>query len=401
MRDAMLNTLGALCHAAAKATVLTKLTLSRPTDPTVKRAVGTLREIKGETVVQIETFLTDNKVRHENLPLDTAMTARLAALFADFGQINLLTTLGNCEYRLSKKGNPALLGGDRLARALQGGAPTQTVEVKGNNNEKKRILSGREPFLALLGVADATGRIHDKKQPKFRQINRFLELVSDTLPHLPAGDLKIADLCCGKSYLSFAVYHYFTAVLGRRVEMIGVDLKPDVVDDCNEVARKLGFTGLCFVCDDVKNFKKDYDVDLVVSLHACDIATDLVLDRALCHKARVILSTPCCHHELNHTLHCQALAFIEEHSMLRQKLCDAATDALRLKWLESQGYDVAALELIDPDDTPKNVMLRALRRADAGTGTKKEREALAAYRAARAFLTGDAALSLIGSLSDQ
>ena len=183
--------------------------------------------------------------------------------------------------------------------------------------------------------------------------------------------------------------------LGRK---LGVDLKPDVVAYCNEVAQKLGFTGLSFVCDDVKNYQKDCDVDLVVSLHACDIATDLVLDRALAHKARVILSTPCCHHELNHTMHCEALAFIEEHSMLRQKLCDAATDALRLKWLESQGYDVAALELIDPDDTPKNVMLRAIRRADAGTGTKKEREALAAYRAARRFLVGDAPLSLIGTL---
>ncbi|MBQ3063235.1 MAG: SAM-dependent methyltransferase, partial [Clostridia bacterium] len=236
--------------------------------------------------------------------------------------------------------------------------------------------------------SDENGRVYDKKGAKFRQINRFLELIRDTLPHLPKEEIVIADLCCGKSYLSFAVYHYFANILGYRVQMTGVDLKPDVIAYCNEVAKKLDMTGLSFLCGDIAEFEAEQHPDLVVSLHACDTATDLVLEKAMTWKAKVILSTPCCHHELNHTLRCPALSFVAEHAMLRQKLCDAATDALRLKLLEANGYRVAALELIDPDDTPKNIMLRALRRPDADRDTPEKATKMAEYRAARKFLLG-------------
>ena len=258
----------------------------------------------------------------------------------------------------------------------------------GNNKEKNRILSGKEPFLVALGVSDKNGRIYDKKQAKFRQINRFLELISDTLPALPEGRIRILDLCCGKSYLSFAVYHYFANILGRQVSMTGVDLKPDVIAYCAEVAENLSFDGLEFVCGNVGTYETEDLPDLVISPHACDTATDLVLERALDFEAKVILATPCCHHELNHSLNCPTLGFIAQHSMLRQKFCDAATDALRLKWLEANGYDVAALELIDPDNTPKNIMLRAIRREDAGEATPAQAQAIAEYRAARDFLMG-------------
>lgn len=182
-----------------------------------------------------------------------------------------------------------------------------------------------------MGVSDANGRVHDKKQPKFRQINRFLELIRDTESALPAtGCLHICDLCCGKSYLSFAVYHYFTAIRHREVHMVGVDMKADVMDACNDIARDLGMTGLSFLCADISLYESDEPVDMVISLHACDTATDLVLGKAIEWKAKVVLSTPCCHHELNRTLNCPELEFIARHSLLRQKLCDAATDALRL-----------------------------------------------------------------------
>ena len=392
--------LAALVLSAARAEILKKLVLSRPVDGDTVREIGTLCRVGGRVMLQLETRHADNKATHRNLSPEEGSVAALAERFAAFSQINLITTAGECEYRVTKKGAAVLLGFDRLSKKLANGVE-KTLSIGGNNKEKARILKGDEPFLRLLGVSDQNGRIFDKKQSKVRQINRFLELVSDTLPHLPEGELKIADLCCGKSYLSFAVYHYFAVILGRRVTMTGVDLKPDVVDYCNEVATKLGFTGLRFFCDNVAHFTAEGELDLVVSLHACDVATDLVLERALAHKARVILSTPCCHHELNHTLECPSLAFLTQHSMLRQKLCDAATDALRLKWLEAQGYEVAALELIDPDDTPKNVMLRALRRKDAGSGTPAQRAALEDYRTARRFLLGDKPLSLIGSLSQE
>ena len=169
--------------------------------------------------------------------------------------------------------------------------------------------------------------------------------------------------------------------------MVGVDLKPDVVAFCSETAARLGFGGLRFVCGDVAKFDEPISPDLVISLHACDIATDLVLGRAIDWQAEVILSTPCCHHELNHNLDCAPLAFLARHSMLRQRFCEAATDALRLTRLEAAGYSVGALEFIDPDDTPKNILLRAVRRHDRGAESAAERAA-AEYAAACAFLLG-------------
>ncbi len=170
--------------------------------------------------------------------------------------------------------------------------------------------------------------------------------------------------------------------------MTGVDLKPDVVAYCNEVAQKLHFDGLEFLCGDISTYDTGEKVHLVISLHACDTATDLVLAKAMEWNADVILSTPCCHHELNHTLNCPSLGFIAEHSMLRQKLCDAATDALRLKLLESRGYAVAALELIDPEETPKNIMLRALRRPNFDLASPAAQRLQKEYLAAKSFLLG-------------
>ena len=378
----------ALAMQASPCAALKKMVFSKPVggdNAEILRIVGTLRVIGGAPALQLESFHRDNKAKHENLPLNSEGEARLATRIVEFGQINLLTTAGDAEYKQNKKGNAVVLGGDKLARKLSA-APAEKVEISGNDKDKNRILTGAEPFLRHLGVADENGRVYDKKRAKFRQINRFLELIRDVLPHLPKKEIRICDLCCGKSYLSFAVYHYFSNVLGMRVSMTGVDLKSDVVEYCNEVAKALHFDGLEFICGDVGKYDCEQKPQLVISLHACDIATDLVLDRALAFGARVILATPCCHHELNHTLNCKELSFIAEHSMLRQKLCDAATDALRLKLLEANGYDVAALELIDPDETPKNIMLRAIY-TEKKPQTVRENARLE-YESAKRFLLG-------------
>ncbi len=171
--------------------------------------------------------------------------------------------------------------------------------------------------------------------------------------------------------------------------MIGVDLKEDVVKYCNSVAEKLGWDGMKFYSGDIRKFTHEGDVNLVVSLHACDVATDIVLEKAVEWKADVILSTPCCHHELNHTLNCPTLDFIARHSMLRQKFCDAATDAMRLKLLEAKGYDVCALELIDPEETPKNIMLRGIRQKDFCAGSEQAKKLYSEYLDIRKFLLGD------------
>ena len=386
MNDAY-QKIASLIVTSAQKGILKKAVLSKSQDAANVKCTVTMRLVGGKTVLQAETLRADNKAMHENIAMGDA--ARLCALVSGWAQINLLTTQGDAELRASKKGKVTLIGGDKLARAMeQTDAPLAKIES--NNREKNHILSGGEPFLKLLDVSDENGRVRDKRQSKFRQINRFLELIRDCVGHLPAeGTLRICDLCCGKSYLSFAAYHYFTNVLGRKVKMTGVDLKPDVVAYCNEVAKKLGFDGLEFLCGDVNKYECNEHVHLVISLHACDIATDFVLNKATEWQTDVILSTPCCHHEMNHTLECETLSFIAKHSMLRQKLCDAATDALRLARLEACGYSVCALELIDPEETPKNVMLRALKRKGFDPASPEAERLRAEYLAAKAFLVGD------------
>ena len=381
-----------LIEKSAQTETLKKAVFSKPAGGEIVKANVTLKAVRGETVLQIESFHSDNKAKHKNIKIGE--NEELSALIDSFSQINLITTAGDCELKRSKSGNTALLRGEKLEKALFGdgnGAPKVFARVTPatNNKSKNYILKGDEPFLKLLEVSDQNGRVYDKKQAKFRQINRFLELVRDVEASLPeSGKLRICDLCCGKSYLSFAVYHYFAVIRGREVKMTGVDLKADVIEYCQSVADKLGFDGLEFLCGDVNLYNTDDKVNMVVSLHACDIATDIVIGKAIEWEADVILSTPCCHHDLNKKLNCQPLAFIADYSMLRQKLCDAATDALRLKLMEANGYDCAALELIDPEETPKNIMLRGILKKGFDKNSEKAKKLFAEYESIYAFLTG-------------
>ena len=369
---------------AAERGALKKAVLSKPSAKEVLRAVITQKNIAKKRVLQVETFMRDNKALHKNIAPEDVDA--LPQVLDAFSQINVITTVGDCELKRSKSGTVTLLGGKKLLNALSGTA-VEALPDLGNDQKKSYILNGSEPFLKLLGVSDQNGRVYDKKQAKFRQINRFLEHIRDIMKHLPAeGPLYVCDLCCGKSYLSFAAYHYLRNTLGREVIMSGVDLKPDVIQYCNDVCGMLGFDTLKFYCGDISAYCPDFSPSLVISLHACDTATDLVLENATKWGARVILSTPCCHHELNHTIDCPALSFITDHSMLRQKLCDAATDALRLKLLEANGYAVDALELIDPEETPKNIMLRAIKKSSCESPAAKR--AMEEYLAARQFLLG-------------
>ena len=387
MMEKELMRTGELIAVAATQGVLKKAVFSKLSNRQILKIIVTPKKIGGKVMLQAESLCTDNKALHENIEICNA--ERVFELCALAGQINVLTMAGDAEMRCSKGGRYVLLGVEKVIRAIQT-KQVPTVAIESNNREKSYLLKGNEPFLQRLDVSDANGRIKDKRQAKFRQINRFLELVRDCLEHLPkTGCLRICDLCCGKSYLSFAVYHYFVNILGREVKMTGVDLKPDVIAHCNRVARELQFDGLEFLCGDVKEYQVDSPVHLVISLHACDVATDLVLQKATEWGTDVILSTPCCHHEMNHTLQCEALSFIAEHSMLRQKLCDAATDALRLKRLEACGYSVCALELIDPEETPKNIMLRAIRKKNFSQDSREAKELWEQYHRAKEFLVGD------------
>lgn len=340
--------------------LLTKLTLSKSGKPEVLRASGRLIEIKGQCYLALEQFLSDGKAVQKNIPIADAAEAITNLLPDDFKQLNIMTSAGSCEVKVSKKGKITVI--DRIKRDA-----ARQVSLE-HNREKQYILPADTPvdFLVALGVQEENGRIYDKKRSKFRQINRFLEMVADVEDQIvTGGDLYILDLCCGKSYLSFAVYYYFTRIKHYHVTMDCVDLKKDVIAFCSDLAQKLNYTGLHFTAGDIRTFEIRRTPDLTVSLHACDIATDIVLAKAMDSGSRVILSTPCCHHEMMHQLKPSGAVtdLLLEHSILKQKFADAATDALRCKVLEINGYDVQALELIDPEETPKNVLIRALKRS--------------------------------------
>jgi len=296
----------------------------------------------------------------KNIPISDA-TEKIAELVPGlFKQLNIITTMGDCEVKVSKKDKVTVI--DKIKRDN-----VKETEVAKNNKEKNYIIpdSKSVDFLIELGVQDKNGRIFDKKRSKFRQINRFLEMVSDVENDIVKGDdLYILDLCCGKSYLSFALYYYFTTIKGYKVQMDCVDLKKDVIEYCGRVAEKLGYEGLRFICGDINDFKIKRAPDLTVSLHACDVATDIVLAKGITSGSRVIMSTPCCHHELNWQLKPKGNAFdiLLKNSILKQKFADSLTDSLRCKALEINGYDVNALELIDPEETPKNVLIRAVKK---------------------------------------
>ncbi len=341
---------------------LKKAVFSKAEDKSVLKEVATLsKKSDGGIYLALEKFTSDNKAYHRNLALDSAGELVRMSL-EDYRQVNIITTAGDAEIKRSKSGSVH----------ISGKLDTNAKKAEPSTESKHYIIDAARDigFLLELGLADANGRIHDKKQAKFRQINRFLEIVRDIEDKLPSDrPAVIYDLCCGKSYLTFAVYYYFTAIRGRDVRMYGVDLKADVIDYCNAAAKRQGFDNLKFVSGNINDYIPPEHPDMVISLHACDIATDIVLANAVKWDTGIILSTPCCHHEMSKQLSEKAdgatlreeLSFILEHPILKQKFSDAATDALRAKRLESLGYSVTTLELIDPDDTPKNLMIRAVK----------------------------------------
>ena len=389
LHDERLIRIASLLLLASKKHLLKKAVLSKPLDCALQKTVLTARLISKKEALQAESFHKDNKATHKNYFIDSLDENTLADVLSEFKQINLITEVGECELRVSSSGKHTLLGDKKLEAALAASTVNDKATIVENDRKKSHILSGSEPFLKRLGVSDENGRVFDKKRSKFNQINRFLEIIRDCEDKLPSDSIRICDLCCGKSYLSFAAYHYFANVRGMSVSMTGVDLKPDVIEECSKISKDLGFNGLEFIQGDINLYSPEVLPSLVISLHACDTATDAVLQNASKWKADVILSTPCCHHELNHVINCPELEFITSHSMLRQKLCDAATDALRLLRLESEGYITSTIELIDPNETPKNVMLRAIRNKKYNASSKEASDARERYIKAKSFLCGE------------
>ena len=337
----------------------------------------------------MEYSLPGNTVSHKNLGEDI-LESELLTLIKSYRQVNLITQIGDAEYKRSKEGKEVILGGDNLKRKLEGISPAFESAIEALDKKKNYILSGEEEFLKRLGISSSDGRVHDKKQGKYRQINRFLEHIENIYPKLPEkGEIRIYDLCCGKSYLSFAVYYYLTAVKGRQVYLYGADLKRDVIIWCEGLARELGYSGMHFEVCDILKIAPDEKPDMVISLHACDIATDIVLDTAMRLDAKIILSTPCCHKYLNGKVVAEELKFVTDYPHISNKLCEAITDALRLARLKAGGYNVSALELTDPENTPKNTLIKAVKSSKM---SEKERQKYEnEYRSMLSFVLGEGA----------
>lgn len=372
---------------SAKSGTLKNAVLASPTSGDIQKIRLETRKIGENVVLQAEFSMTEGRVKQKNVDFDSVSNF-ICENIEHFKRAELNDSGGTASLMISKKGKITLISKGNI-----GGG--QAVAAKNNNREKQYILSGKEEFLQHLGLSDANGRIYDKKQSKFRQINKFLENLRDVVKYLPReGEIRVTDLCCGKSYLSFAVYHYLTNDLSRDVSMFCMDLKESVMDYCAQVAEKCGFKGMSFATGDVNEYFPENKPHLVVSLHACDIATDIVLDKGIALSADVILSTPCCHRDLSRRLDCPELDFISKHSILKSKFCDAATDALRILRLEACGYSCTAIELIDPDDTPKNVLIRAIKKKSIDYGGAASNAAAEKYKNAHLYLTGKEAPAL-------
>lgn len=257
--------------------------------------------------------------------------------------------------------------------------PTKSPADFSHNKAKKHILIEGEliPFLQKLGLMTSEGKIRSDKADKFRQINRFLEMVRDVLPHLNKNrKLNVIDFGCGKAYLTFALYHYLNQILGLDIHFIGIDLKEDVIKQCEDLAHSLGWNHrMEFIVGDINEYHPPDQVDMVISLHACNTATDSALEKAVRWKAEVILSVPCCHQELLSQIQHESLAPLLKHGILKERFSAIVTDAARAQILEILGYQTQVVEFIDLEHTAKNLMIRAWRKK----GKWPQKEALSKY----------------------
>ncbi len=363
-----------------------KIIFSRPITNIAEKISGRLCQNRGKRILALEFSLKDNTVSQKNLTEQNL--DEIAEFVNSYLQINLLTTHGDAEYKARRDGNAIILGGDKLKRKLESDIIKIERALDELDRKKHYLLQGNEDFLYQLGISSKDGRVHDKKQGKFRQINRFLAHIDNLCPKFQGKEeLVIYDLCSGKSYLSFAVYYFLTAMKGFKVNMLCVDLKKHVMDECAHIAKMSGFDGMHFMCDDITNLRPLAIPDMVISLHACDVATDIVINTAIRFGAKIILSTPCCHRYLKGRLRSEELSFVTRFGHLEGKLCEVLTDAMRVLRLEQSGYRVSAVELTDPENTPKNTLIRAVRDDDMSLDDKLlARERLLA---ARTMLLGE------------
>ena len=302
---------------------------------------------------------TEKQVFHENIDLENLSRRMLELAENKYKQINgmsateehiiLVSKKGNCTYKVKKTATDTV----KLAAKQQG-----------HNRQKNYILKEGMNIAPLvdMGVFTKDGKVVNAMYDKYKQMNRFIEIIDDEVSNLKLEELNVIDFGCGKSYLTFVVYYYLTEVMNLKVNMIGLDLKEDVIKKCNQAAEKYNYSNLKFEVGDVNGFKAPFDVDMVITLHACDTATDFALYNAIQWKAKMIFSVPCCQHELNKQIKPNDLTILSRYGIIKERFSALATDAIRANLLEYCGYKTQLLEFIDFEHTPKNILIRAIRR---------------------------------------
>jgi len=314
--------------------------------------------IGGKQRYQIEEY-RGTQVFHTNCS-ESEVANRVIRWLEDgcFKQAELVSVFHQRTVLIGKKGTATV----KCRKHREG---TAVVTPREHNRKKRYLLEEGTPvpFLIDLGVMTKEGTIIKAKYDKFRQINRFLEFVEDILPALPKNrELTILDFGCGKSYLTFALYHYLYTIKGYEIRIVGLDLKKDVIAHCNRLAKAYGYDKLEFLCGDIAGYTGMNSVDMVVTLHACDTATDYALYKAIRWGASVVLSVPCCQHEWNRQMECEPLQPFLRYGIVKERVSALMTDAFRANVMEVCGYKAQLLEFIDMEHTPKNILLRAVKK---------------------------------------
>ncbi|AOV06607.1 class I SAM-dependent methyltransferase [Sporosarcina ureilytica] len=308
-------------------------------------------ELRGALHIQFE-YQYERVLNHENIAIENVYD-ELENLLNRFRQVHAEFTNETVHVQISKK----------FKVMWKGKKTASTKEVDLSHNRKKNYLLDEEtpyPFLVRLGVQTPDGKVRNQHQDKFRQINRFVEFIDDSLSYLPKDKtIRILDFGSGKSYLTFALYHYLHIEKGLDIKVTGLDLKKEVIEECCKIAEDLGYEYLEFLVGDINDYNEETSVDMVVTLHACDVATDMALGRAVKWGAKVILSVPCCQHELFSQIKAPALDVMLQHGLIKERFSSLATDSIRAELLSLVGYEAQLLEFIDVEHTPKNVLIRA------------------------------------------
>ncbi|KPU26501.1 SAM-dependent methyltransferase [Caloranaerobacter sp. TR13] len=320
--------------------------------------------IKNSINIQF-TYYYKNKVMHKNIDLNESSKEIERLIDIYFRQAVLFTTEADYQILISKRDKVKILKKK----------PTKSLVDLSHNRKKNYVIEEGKPcpFLIRLGVMNEKGKVYSKKYDKFKQINRFLEIVSDVISKAEIkGSFNIVDFGCGKSYLTFALYYYLVDILGLDVNIVGLDLKKDVIDFCNKVARDLNYDKLKFIHGDIKGFNDFEKVDMVVTLHACDTATDAALSKAVMWNSKIILSVPCCQHELFSKINNPIMMPMLKHGIIKERLSSLITDSIRGNVLEILGYSTQILEFIDMEHTPKNIMIRAVKKSNYNKKAIKE-----------------------------